>query len=278
MTEPLEKINEPSDSSKKGVLELKKELNDVYLKKEEWFKKKEDFKKELHELIVRAQSLQAHLDARNSEIAKLKNERDVYNKKVQGLVVKIKKEGKQTPRKGNLAIIKKEIEGLEKKIEFQAIDFSTEKKMMKKLKELQKRYFDLLKGEKEFKESQALSTEIDAAKKTSNELHKKILGFTQGSDEYKEHITVSRKINAVKKDEEKAFSEFVKYKNSYVEINNFLKKKLVVEQQKFAKKSEPSKKKEGARMKLEEKRRLIEEKMRRGEKLTTDDLIVFQDV
>ena len=181
MTESLENSNEGSKSYKKSgqdIFSLKNELNELHKKKEEWFKKKEDLKKELNSLISKIKDSKSSLDRRNSEVSNLKKERDADNKKVRELINTIKRHGRQTDSKEDPAKIKSGIEKLEKKIEFMAIDFSQEKKIMDQLKELQKKYSEAMKSNKAIQDAKRLSDEIDKIKARSNESHKKIQNIT----------------------------------------------------------------------------------------------------
>ena len=85
----------------------------------------------------------------------------------------------------------------------------------------------------------------------------------------------------LKEKEANALQKFVEFKKKFNEINTSLKENLT-ELNKVNEKVEEFKQESKAERKRKEKRRLkskedeVQEKIKRGEKLTTEDLLVFQ--
>ena len=67
---------------KKEIANLKTQLKQISNDKEEWFKKKEDLKKDIWALIEKIKSLKKGTDVSTAEAEKLKKERDAYNAEV----------------------------------------------------------------------------------------------------------------------------------------------------------------------------------------------------
>jgi len=94
-------------------------------------------------------------------------------------------------------------------------------------------------------------------------------------------IQASKDIDNVKGEEEEAFKKFIEFKTKFNEINDKLKTRLrevkelnerMQDDHHNHRKQADRKKKE----KLAEKKLSVEEKMKKGMKLTTEDLLAFQ--
>jgi phosphoserine phosphatase len=94
-------------------------------------------------------------------------------------------------------------------------------------------------------------------------------------------IAASKEIEDLKKEEEEAFKNFIDYKKKFNETNDQLKsmlrelkelsEKAGAEKEEYREKSDKKKKES-----LEQKKLSVEEKIKKGMKLTTEDLIAFQ--
>jgi len=167
------------------------------------------------------------------------------------------------------------------KVETEALSIGQEKKVMKEINDLKKKYKKYGAVEKIVTESKTISAKIDENKKNSEELHAKLIGLSKNNKDYKIFIEVSKKINDLKKEQEDAFSKFLELKNKFLKLNEILKNKLskvngykkkignLVQKDKIS-----IKKKEDAV--LEVKAKDVEEKIKSKKKLTTDDILVFQ--
>ena len=178
--------------------------------------------------------------------------------------------------------IKKTIEKLELSIETDAMSFENEKKVMKKIKALKKR-FDVAKIANDFFDNiKIFSKDIDKVKKKANEAHLRIQNRAKESQKLHEGLVGnSKEIDKLKEEEEGAFEKFIEFKKKFSEVNDLLKEKLT-------KMNGITKKLESFKLKKEEEKILrdkffikkkeaeVEEKIKRGEKLTTEDLLVFQ--
>ena len=94
-------------------------------------------------------------------------------------------------------------------------------------------------------------------------------------------LTSSKEIDDLKSKEEEAFSKFIEFKKKFNEVNDQLKEKLVelnrltdtANKYKLEIKKEKQEKEESM---LKNREEMIEDKIKRGEKLTTEDLLIFQ--
>ncbi len=273
----------------KEIESLKSDLKKINEDKEQWFTKKESLKGEIAQLITKVKSLKKVSDVSSEEAKKLKAERDRYNKDVKDLIEKL---GKLQNEKIDVIekfkikyapeIIKKNIEKLEDKIETEALSIDEERRLMNRIKRL-KKYYSELGGIKSISDKIAdISQQIDVTKNKADDAHVK---FKEAIDEsksgLKEFFNLSKQINIVKKQQERAFEMFIALKNNFFNVSKQLQQKLSMakrtkEENRQKTKEEEREKKEVEEKLLEEKTKRVEEKIKRGEKLTTEDLLALQ--
>ena len=288
--ESKDKLVERYKALETEIASLKTKLNDVNTRKEEWFAKKEELKKQLQESIKDVKDIKIKKDTISVDIQKLKQERNAYNKTVGELISKVKllnKEREEIYKKSSLRInpgkIKDTMELLEKKIETEIISFSKEQKLMKQIKKLKDQYNEMTEIAKVIDHLRQLSSEIEITKSKAQDLHGKIQENAK-KDEigYNDFIEKSRAINVIRQEQEDAFRKFVKLKRLYVEINNTLRikheeeNKLKNRLDRLSKPTDAVNTKDKEIAMLKEKLKYVEEKLKNGEKLTTEDILVFQ--
>jgi len=175
--------------------------------------------------------------------------------------------------------IKRSIEQLETKIETEVLPFHKEQEFMKALNKLKKEYSAMSNGSQVLNESYKLSKEIDTLKHSGKTLHDQIQDFAQKSQE--EHnlmLKYSQEIDDLKEEKKKLYDEITKIKEHLgikkTENRKTSDKKRV--QNDKAKKEKAEVKKKKIEKTLEGKQKEVEEKLKRGDKLTNDDLIFLQ--
>lgn len=266
----------------KEVHSLRSELNKVKDDRERWFKKKEELKKQIAELIVKIKGLKRHGDLSTEEAKKLRTERDQYNKLVKKLIEKIsslQKEKKELIEKYKIEhdteILKKNIQKLEEKIETEALTIDKEKRLMQQIKRLKKYYNELSDVKAISDKITEMSKEIEETKKKADEAHKKFKeAMKERKSGYKEFFNLSSQINVIKKQQERAFEMFISLKNSFFNVSRQLQQKLNLVKKTH---DETINKEKLIKDKIiEEKTKDVEKKIKKGEKLTTEDLLVLQ--
>ena len=268
---------------------LKYALNQLGNEKESWFKKREEFSASIAQSIKNIKNDKSRRDSLTKEVRELKTKRNSLNDEIQqkskGLGI-LKKENlglvKSLGIKEHPSKIKQQIERLEFTIETEPISFDKEKSIMKKIKELKNAYETSSVIVESDSRLGNVSKEIGKIITDSNEIHKLIQQKAVESQSLHEHIIkISAEIDKMKAMEEEAFTKFFESKKKFNEINSQLKEKLkamdeikeILDRLSFDKKE---------RRMLEEKSFLkskeeeVNEKIRRRQKLTTDDLLVFQ--
>ena len=128
----------------------------------------------------------------------------------------------------------------------------------------------------------SISREINVLKKQSEDVHAKIQSLAKESQaRHEEMVSATTKIDELREKEKEANDKFSELKKKFKEANDFLKRKLAEANdigRKINEHIEETKieRKEKEWRTIKEKEANIAEKIRRGKKLTTEDLLVFQ--
>jgi len=278
------------DSLRKSVSELRQRLNILNEQKESCFKKKETISDEIIKSIVQLKEEKKQRDSFTSLVKGHKAERQKIQDSVQKLASDVKvhtDERDKIQSKNKIDVdphkIKGQIDMLESKIETEAMPFKKEKELMQIIKDLKKKYRgakDIIGVTADLRKSSKI---LSKSKTEAHILHRKVQKDAQSSQRKHEAlIKTSKHIDELRKEEKKAFSEFVKFKKQYVDINKQLKDKLdqlhrLQGKADAAKKASQKKHKESnlkiQRLKADE----VEEKFKKGGKITTEDLLYFQE-
>ncbi|MBS3172487.1 hypothetical protein J4438_02830 [Candidatus Woesearchaeota archaeon] len=268
---------------RREINNLKNALNELDVRKEKWFSEKETLKGEVINLISQIKKIKFTKDKDNKQVQELKKTRDEYNSKVKELIHQYreldnKKEKilKDKKIRFDPSKLVKQIEQLEYKIEHEAVSFEAEKKLMNQIRSLKKQLEEAGDVQQVFKNLKSLSESIYESKKKAEEAHRKIRDqIKQDKTSYEDFIKLTKQINELKKKQETAFNNFIESKNKFSEINQQLKNKLR-DVKEVNVDREIKHNKEETKI-LEQKTREVEEKLKKKKKLTTEDLLVFQN-
>ena len=271
------------------VSKLRNTLNELDKEKESWFKKKKELSAKIRESIQKIKDNKNKRDALTLEVKELKPKRDSINKEIDSKfkeLENLKKEKSSLAKSLNIketpSRIKQNMEKLEFRIETEPMAFDKEQALMKKIKELKNLYDDasvLFEVDKKTKDN---SEAIKKMKMEANETHKSVQEKARQSQALHEEILkISVEIDKIKVDEEYAFRKFSDVKRKFNEANSQLKEKLkAMNDVKNALDRISSERKERKRAEqesfLKSKEDEVNEKIRKGQKLTTEDLLVFQ--
>ena len=274
---------------RKEIQTLKEELNEIDKQKEYWFNQKNEVGKNIVSLISEVKNSKGKRNKKTDNVKNLKKQRDIFNRDINKKIQEIKqlrsekdsiakkKKIKESPK-----LLKDKIEKLELSIEIEGMSFDQEQKVMKNIKDIKKQYEEMGEFAKVFDKINILSKEIDKLKKEAKKLHGNIQ--TEAAESQKEHeslIEKSKEVDALKKGEEEAYKKFFEFKQKFVETNSVLKEKLakineINKKLDTNKKEQKKEKKKIETKKLMDKSEEVEDKIKKGKKLTTEDLLVFQ--
>jgi phosphoserine phosphatase len=281
----LRQINELNSE----IRQLKTSLNKINDQKEAFFRKKEELNKQISELIGEVKLSRSERNQFTTSVKESKVIRRELNSKIIGKIEAIKKlnkEKNEIARKHNIegdpSHIKAEIEKLNSKIETEVMSFNKEKGVMKEINALKKKYDKAKKVSDVWDKVHELSTEIENLKEKADAKHKSVQSSAKTSQEKHEiMMNASHDIDDIKKKEEGYYAKFIEKKKEFTEVNTKLKEKLeeianlnlkLGERKKEKKKEKESKN----RTKLDDLKKQVEEKLKKGGKLTTEDLIILQ--
>lgn len=260
---------------KQGISEIGKKLDELKIQKEAFFRSQQDKKSAVFAHIAKIKELRSSYDSSLRILKELLKKRDDYNKKVKEAISHIKNtENKKIDllkkHKINFdpSSIKYQIESLEEKIETQGLDFEKEKKIMKKINELKKKYsqFSIIKDVLD--EQRRLQMQIDQNKALANQTHNEVINLQKKNKQLKkEFVKTSRQIMDLKKEQSQYFQKFIYSKKEFVKLSGYIKKDKM-KNQRYKRNTQDQV--------LRQKQRQLEEKIKNKQKITTEDLLVFQ--
>jgi len=268
---------------------LREKLNGLDKEKESWFGKKEAISAKIREAIQKIRGSKAKRDSLTLEVKALKTKRDGVNN---ALKLKLSELGKSKKENSEIAKssgikeppsrIMQQIEKLEFRIETDTVSFEKEKELMKKIKQLKRSYedaADLMESNKKVRDA---SDDARKLRKEANEIHRQIQDKAgQSQVLHEDMIKISGEIDKMKAEEEEAFRKFSELKKQFHEVNGQLKEKLNVmngisSQLDKMHSDRREKRRQEQELFLKSKEEEVNQKIKRGEKLTTEDLLVFQ--
>ncbi|MDO8740656.1 MAG: hypothetical protein Q7J54_03750 [Candidatus Woesearchaeota archaeon] len=289
MQEDNNKLFKEYDELKKEIMALRLQLNSIDAEKEAAFGKKGAVTKEISDLIKKVKELKIKRDDLTKQVKSSKEKRkelnDVIVKKIED-VKKVNSEKESFLKKFGLkeapSRVKEEIDRLEMSIETSGMSFEKEKETMKVIKNLKKRYDETKEINALFEKSRSMSKEIDKLKDEAEEVHQKVQkDAAESQRSHEEMLELSKKVDELKPKEEDAYKNFFELKQKFSEVNNSLKEKLGKlneAAQKLGVEKERGRSERRGREEniLRSKEEDVMDKIRKGGKLTTEDLIVFQ--
>ena len=276
-------------SLKKDVHTAKADLNELSKTKQALASKKQQLWDDLGPVIKRFNEVKRFLDSADSVQKKLRQERDLWNKQCQTLIGKAKKLQEEKLKlfkkhniKENIERLQVMIEKLETKIETEALTIPQEKKVMVQLKELKAKAKEHTVVRKILSELKVLSKEIDTVKAKGNDAHAKLKeAMKQRKLHFKEFMDLSKKINADKSLQQEAAKELRSVQKKVGKKSKQLKQGLhkvgkaaARVKDKFT--TDTTQKQQKEAKLIQEKAQEVEKKLKQKKKLTTEDLLVFQ--
>ncbi len=171
---------------------------------------------------------------------------------------------------------------MERKIETEVLSFDREQKMMKTINDLKSRFKEYDKIASVLERAGQLSREIDELKAKEKEQKKEIRKLARQSQrDHEAMMELSAQVDALRVKEKEAFERFVQKKKEYNDLSRKNKDiagelEPLKEGVQHVKEKRKRQKEEKEKKTLEDKKTLVQDKIRRGEKLTTEDFLVFQ--
>ncbi len=277
------------DELQPKIRELKQRLNELNDQKEKAFQQRNPVGKEISKLIHELKQLKQERDSLTDDVKKLKENRtglnEIIKKKIEEakkLNAEKKKAAAKLGLKENPSFIKNQIDKLEHKIETEAISFEKEKAIMKEIKELKKRYNEAKESSAVWDAAHQMSKDIDTIQEQADDIHRQIQQKAKLSQEKHELlIEQSKKVDQLRGRGNTFTKDIGERKSEIAKLSEELGAMLKQASELNTKLSAERKEKEAATVKqrqkkFSEKLAEVKEKFAKGEKLTTEDIIIMQ--
>ncbi len=267
---------------------LKAKLSEHTKHREELFSQREQIRKQFETKLTELRNLKRKRDELNRAVREKKEVRQKLTEQIRALIdtlnkAKTQKEGHSVKSKEeNPSFLKAQLKKLETKVETEANSPDEEKKLMKRIKELKKKLADM----KEFLDASASVSssvhDLKKIKREADEVHKAIQDTAKESQVVHEQLTaVGKDLDDLKPKEAQISESITKVKEEISAVMKAMDDKNSkirgVKEVEFAEKEKSRKETErDNEALLQQKETDVEDKIKRGKKLTTDDLLVFQ--
>ncbi|HSU72999.1 MAG TPA: hypothetical protein VLJ21_04075, partial [Candidatus Binatia bacterium] len=253
------------------------------------FDQRNHIAQEISELIKNVKGIRSERDTMTSEVKLSKEEREKLNDDIKKAIADAKKLTaerdelvKKSGVKDDPRFLKRELERLNYKIETEAMSFDKETKLMKVIKDMKKK-FDAAKGVMVISDKiRTVSREIDRMKAIAQQAHEKVKTSAKVSQEkHSGMIEVSHKIDELKGKEDEFNTQITAKKaemqpvgaelDAKAKLLNEVKAKLGIATEEVKQQKAAEQKK-----KISDKAEEVRAKLMRGEKLTTEDILILQ--
>jgi len=288
MTELLEDLDQKramNNNEAEKHKKLRDELND---KTKEWVQKRDELNAEVRKLVDEAAKHREQRDTLNEQVKAAKGVRDEMNKKVKALDEKVAELKKASaPKEDAVGVIpvsklKKDLKQMEFHHQSQALTKDKEKELVEKMKALNLQIKDREKSMEQNAEVKIAIKELRDARDAAEAEHKKVSELAErAQSEHDVMIQLYEKADTLRKDADKAQENFLETKNKADEehrrhIDNIRQvhdyDKILSGLRQKAKKVKKKKDDTVAQKEADD----IFEKFKKGEKLSTEDLMALQ--
>ncbi|MBI4448718.1 hypothetical protein HY641_01670 [Candidatus Woesearchaeota archaeon] len=277
-----------------NIASFRAELQKLHDEKETLFAKREKVSLRIRSLIASIKGQKSERNILTDSVKLAKEERDRLNALIREKITELKKLRAAMPprpasnaggreRKDNSpGFMRKQIDEMEQKIEHGLVSFEKEKELMKKIKDFKKKLEGARSAQGGWERIRALSKEVDELKKQADAHHKVIQDAAKDSQQkHEEVLTVSKEIDELKIEEKKLHEEFLAKKAEYMALADKVKGIVgAVPEERKEKAKEKKKHRESdeaaVKRSLARRREEVETKLSKGEKLTTEDLLILQ--
>lgn len=277
------------NSVKSKIQDIKKELDILNREKEGWMTKKISYKNEILKILGNVKELKTARNNLTSQVKMSKEERGKVDHKIPELEEQLKKlktekdeVSQKLGLKKDIGFIKREIEAMNQKFETEPMSFGSEKKLMQEIKQKRKELEGAGEIMKIVGRIRAIHQELDMYNKIRTVSHSKVQSIARNSQSKHENmVEESKRIDELKSKEQEAFEKFKEVKERYKARSdefkaellnlNVVQKKLGIDEKEHKQVTEKQQKKT-----LTQKVKEVEDKLTKGEKLTTEDLLILQ--
>ena len=278
----LNELRREFQQKKKELANLRSKLNSINRDKEQIYRELKSFRDKYRSRQERIKVLKKERDEFTKQVKSLKGEREKFNKAVKEKAGKKKEVDQKKLKlldkanfKGDPSALKRQIEGIETKLETEIMAFSKEQELRKQVKEFKTQLKELEKLGNVWKEINSASVDFSDMRKKAEEKHKNVQVIAEQSQE--KHEMINKLYEEVKKfrNEEQPLGEKysklkVEYETSKKGVDK-LQARVTVLSRLFKDEEEKS-----FKTKVKEKNAEVQDKLKKGKKLSTEDILAFQ--
>jgi uncharacterized coiled-coil DUF342 family protein len=291
MTDESEKreLQNKFDEYKGDIASLRAKLNELNSQKESFYEKLQRIKEQISEVQKEKKHSLTERNSITKQVRHDKEKRGELNSRMKAKIEEKRKllaEKSEIERKfsirGNPSAIKEAIDNLEMKIQTDVMGLEKEKALMKKIKALKKQYDECKKISDVWDKIRIIDKDIDSIKREADNVHKKIQSEANTGQEMHEEAEL-KGVEVVELDSknEETFRRYGECKRQFMEVKKQLEEKLAemgkiglkLGEMKEESRTDSRKKQN---MRLKELEDQVKKKIEKREKLTTQDLLIFQ--
>ncbi|MBI4152337.1 hypothetical protein HY495_01390 [Candidatus Woesearchaeota archaeon] len=278
----VQDVRKEYQAKKQEMSSLKTALHSLHTEKEAAFQQLKEFRIKISALSTRIQDLKTQRQALTGQVKELKGERDKLNQVVKEKaqahqVVDQKKKESGVPKfpAESPYKLKAEIARLERKLETEVMPFPKEQELNKKLKELKAIFKKCAAAIDASKKMNATRVEFSESRRKAQDAHQQVQEIAQKSQDV--HVGINALYDEIQKwrEEEKAVAEkYLRLKEEFFQTKQKqeeLSKQLDTFSSQLKERDENS-----FQTRVLAKTAEVQEKMRKGKKLSTEDILAFQ--
>ena len=267
---------------KKELAQVRSELNNALRKKEDTFREVRSIRDKIKSRSEKIKTLKTERNALTDEVKKLKEEREKLNSAVKEQAV-LRKEADQKKQelvgkydaRSDPSKLKARIEQLERKMETEVMPFSKEKELTKELKDLKIQYKKLSELGQVWDEIHKASSDFSKDRRKAQESHESVQEKAHASQEKHEFInSLYEEVKKLREQEKPLSDKFSSEKRIFEEMK--VKADELGKQVSELAKQCGEEEDRSFKAKVYEKTEEVRDKIKKGKKLSTEDILAFQ--
>lgn len=277
-----EQLRKQAEALQNELREKRKELKQLHDSKEELFHKRQQLRQQISKLINETKALRETRNKLTEEVKQAKTERSKLTENIKGKIGEFKQTDTTVKRGPSTGFLKQQIEKLQFRIETEGLTFEKEKGVMKQIRELEKELKNAQKANAGRVHAKEISHDIETLKQQADTAHLTVQQKADLSQKtHEDVVTRSKNIDELRKQEAELTAQIDAKKKELSEKGAPLdeKSKLLDEIRKQLGETDEQEHKQQAqtkKKKLSDLQKEVQEKIKKGEKLTTNDLLIMQ--
>jgi uncharacterized coiled-coil DUF342 family protein len=275
----LKQLRQEFQQQKKEAASLRADLNTLNTEKEQHYQEMRAIHDKISQHMQRIKSLKEERDTLTKEVQGLKAERKTFNLALK-TKASVKKEADEKRHglrgvKESPGMLRSQIKKIEYNLETEVMSFKKEQELHKTVKELKNKLQEMAELTKVWDEVNVISADFAQQRRKAEQSHRGVQKKAQASQEKHEQIKpLYEAIKQLRQSEKPLTEKYLAGKKavgeSKIKLEAILKR--VTELSKLFKDEEAK----DYQSKAVQKTTAVQEKMKKGQKLSTEDILAFQ--